>query len=176
MLCCASACVTLMQSSSLSVLMHACSTCQVIPSWVCDHLLISNEIKCIYHDIYIFLYICMLGLSIKFLWLSFSIFGYSGDFRWCVFFFFFFCEFLQEKYIWARVWRNVLCSFNCEVCFFLCTMLIPFLFMVSWEYYSSHFVHHIFNGLMHAQVCCCISWSSPNFWPGGRWAPSCGYQ
>jgi hypothetical protein len=42
-----------------------------------------------------------------------------------------FCDFLQEKYIWARVWRHVLCGFNCEVCFSLGTMLLLFLFLIS---------------------------------------------
>lgn len=88
----------------------------------------------------------------------------------------FFCDFLQEKYIWARVWRHVLCSFNCEVCFSLGAMMLLFLFLISWVYNPSHFDHNMIDGLMRAQVCCCIGWSSQNLWPGGCWASSGSYQ
>lgn len=54
---------------------------------------------------------------------------------------------MQEKYIWSRVWRNVLCSLDCEVYFSFANLLVLFVLIFL----------HCSCDLTHCMLACCTA-------------------
>lgn len=82
------------------------------------------------------------------------------------------CFNMQEKYIWTRVWRNILCCSDGGV------VLLYFYFHNSSIFLSIVFllpdINHLFN--THVQTYSCIRRSPENFWAGGCRASASGYK